>query len=406
MSARPSDPAVSIAADDRTGALEVAGACASAGLGPLLVGTVAGLAALGCSGGVVDLASRHLTAREAAARAATVDRRSGSAAHKIDSTLRGNWAHEVLARRDVRGGRVLVVPALPALGRTCVDGVVLEHGRPVAASTGGADPRAAIGSSRPADLLRAAGATEVAELAPGASLDRWLAGDRGGAPAVAVCDAASDDDLDRIARACAAHHDDLLLASTSAGVAAHVAAVIGRRPQQAMADAGGPCGPTLVVCGSVHATSQRQVDALVAAGATRIELDPRQALAPDALGAASTGAVVVLVCRAPSNPSIDAGAAEAAAAVLAAGAHHALTARTFGTLVVIGGDTAAAVLGDAVVEVGGVLAPGIPWSRCVEPRPGAAPGALRAVGPVVVTKAGAFGDVDTLVRLLSERTSR
>ena len=32
-----------------------------------------------------------------------------------------------------------MIPALPALGRTCVDGVVLEHGRPVHEGSAGGD---------------------------------------------------------------------------------------------------------------------------------------------------------------------------------------------------------------------------------------------------------------------------
>ena len=50
------------------------------------------------------------------------------------------------------------------------------------------------------------------------------------------------------------------------------------------------------------------------------------------------------------------------------------------TLVVIGGDTAAALLGDAPRMVGGFVAPGMPWSRDDD-----------GGGPLVVTKAGGFG---------------
>ena len=60
------------------------------------------------------------------------------------------------------------------------------------------------------------------------------------------------------------------------------------------------------------------------------------------------------------------------------------------TLVIIGGDTAAALLGDAPRRVHGTVLPGLPWS--LDEHDG---------GPVVVTKAGGFGDEHTLVRLLS-----
>ena len=52
-------------------------------------------------------------------------------AHKIDSTLRGNWAAEIRARAHVTGLRVLVVAAWPAMGRTCIGGVVHVRGASV-----------------------------------------------------------------------------------------------------------------------------------------------------------------------------------------------------------------------------------------------------------------------------------
>ena len=62
-------------------------------------------------------------------------------------------------------------------------------------------------------------------------------------------------------------------------------------------------------------------------------------------------------------------------------------------LVVVGGDTAAAVLGDEPMVVGGTLAPGVPWSRRAD-----------GSGPLVVTKAGGFGHPTTLVDLLAGRS--
>jgi uncharacterized protein YgbK (DUF1537 family) len=59
---------------------------------------------------------------------------------------------------------------------------------------------------------------------------------------------------------------------------------------------------------------------------------------------------------------------------------------------IIGGDTAAAVLGAEPMVVGGTLAPGVPWSRRAD-----------GTGPLVVTKAGGFGHRDTLVDLLAGR---
>ncbi len=80
------------------------------------------------------------------------------------------------------------------------------------------------------------------------------------------------------------------------------------------------------------------------------------------------------------------------AAELGAGARQLLAARPFGVLVIVGGDTAAAVLDAEPLVVGGTLAPGVPWSRRAD-----------GSGPLVVTKAGGFGHRNTLVDLLADR---
>ena len=81
------------------------------------------------------------------------------------------------------------------------------------------------------------------------------------------------------------------------------------------------------------------------------------------------------------------------AAELGAAARDLLATRPFGVLVVLGGDTAAAVLGDEPMVVGGTLAPGVPWSQRAD-----------GSGPLVITKAGGFGHPTTLVDLLAGRS--
>ena len=117
-----------VTADDRSGALEAAAACADAGLTPLVLPWQA-LPVLGaeltraedidCL--VVDLGSRHLSGDEAATRCLSVrSLAAGRRVLKMDSTLRGNWPRELEVMRN--GRRALVVPALPSLGRTCSGG--------------------------------------------------------------------------------------------------------------------------------------------------------------------------------------------------------------------------------------------------------------------------------------------
>jgi len=81
-------------------------------------------------------------------------------------------AAELVAVQQVTGERVLLVPALPRLGRVCRDGVVHVDGVPV----GGRDARRSATSPRPADHLVDAGAADVVELAGADAVEAWLTG--------------------------------------------------------------------------------------------------------------------------------------------------------------------------------------------------------------------------------------
>lgn len=354
-----------VVADDRTGALEVAGEMAAA-VGPVEVLSGGGWTPTHRAA-VVDLGSRHLAPEVAASLAASsaelVARRRG---HKIDSTLRGQWAAELVAVRRHTGARVLVVPALPRLGRTCVDGTVHVDGEPLQH----VDARHGPVVARPAQLLAEADAVGVAALGSLDVLRGWLA-DVDGAP-FAVSDASTDADLVAIAIAWAAH-DEVVFAGTSASIAAAVRAggcATGANGTERVVEALGR--PALVVVGSLHPTARMQLAMVHAAALDGVE---------------------VLATRAMSGP-VDAPSAERAAARLAADARRRLAAGDVRTLVIVGGDTAAAVLGDHPMLAGGTVAPGVPWSRRAD-----------GAGPLVVTKAGGFGGPQTLVELLAGRTA-
>jgi len=179
-----------------------------------------------------------------------------------------------------------------------------------------------------------------------------------------VCDATSDDDLAAIA-AVWRRSDGIHLAGTAGAVAAAVGAT-------AASNAPAPLtGDALVVCGSLHATARSQLAAL---------------------DDASVGAVTVLRSPHPDGHTVTDADAARVAADLATAAHDVMATRSCGVLVIVGGDTAAAVLGDEPLVVGGTLAPGVPWSRRAD-----------GSGPLIVTKAGGFGHRDTLVDLLAGR---
>ncbi len=325
-----------VAADDRTGAFEVAALFAAA-IGPVTVAV--GRPVEGPC--VVDLGSRGLDGPGAAAVAAGVDGEpSGWTAHKMDSTLRGNWVAEVRVRQLQRGCRVVVLPGWPALGRTCVDGVVHVHGSPVGS---------VLNHLPEASLVRTASA-----------LGEWLAGDG----SVAVCDIPDTPTMDAMAAmaALAARGERMLIAGPAGPLGAAFEARFGVGAPTAVPPIE---APALVVCGSANSVSREQLARLAAEHPEVVIV-----AAPDADGPLHTGA----------------------AQTLAAEAHAMAAALTPATVILLGGDTAAAYLGEAPRLVCGSAAVGMPWSRNAD-----------GEGPLVITKAGGFGGPGVLVGLFSPR---
>lgn len=319
-----------VAADDRTGAFEVAALFATV-VGPVTV--TVGEPPLGS--GVVDIASRAMTAADAARAAAALDAVPASwVAHKIDSTLRGNWVAELQARHQVTDRRVVVLPGWPELSRICVAGVVHVDGAPIG------DMRAHLPT---ADML-----TDATELAD------WL----GGRGSWAVCDVPDD----------AAMHAAAAVLTAFDGIVAGPAGPLGavfatRHPAQSAAGSDRIGVPTLVVCGSAHPVSREQLRRLAVAR-------------PD----------ITIMATGPASGSLH----HDAVAKLAVDAREHIARRRPAAVLIIGGETAAAVLGSAPRVVAGLAAVGMPYSF------DAAGG-----GATVVTKAGGFGGADALVELLA-----
>jgi len=325
-----------VAADDRTGALEVAAEMASVDAPvPVVVGVQTGEIDSRCV--VLDIDTRQRSSAIAAARAADAERLGGSwSAHKIDSTLRGNWRSEMRARMRTGHRRLLLMPAWPAMGRTCVDGVVHVHGAPLASMR---------------DLV-----TDAWILRGPDELLHWI--ERGNQ--VAVCDVRDDQMLAEVAAVAAAAPADVLVVGPAGSVGAVARCRTGAPRRAAVPSLD---GPTMVVCGSATAIAHEQLARLAAA-------HPEVDIVADR---PAVGSLVPDVARA-----------------VVAGAADMLARRPYATVVIIGGTTAASLLGDAPRLVGGTVLPGLPWSR-----------SLDGTGPLVITKAGAFGHVDTLVDLFS-----
>ncbi len=359
-----------------------------------------------------DCDSRGRPAREAAARHADALRRlldPGTLLFKkVDSTLRGQPAAEVsacIAGLRARSGRTfaIVAPAFPATGRTVVGGHVhvagraLEHAEvwrrdhtyasaDLVAVLASAGLRAAV---LPLSLVRGEAETLRAALAS-------LAADR---DVAAVCDAETPDDLERVARASRPFAASTLYVG-SAGLAHALAELIHGSVASAEAppsDAGSGRGGTLLVVGTLAAVSRAAARRVVAAGDVRhVPVPPALLLGPEAawepvaatlaevLGAGKDVIVEIAAGAAP-DLSIGPGLATALARLL-----RPILPRV-GALAATGGETAAALLTGCGVH-------GIHLHAEIEP--GVCLGlTLGALSIPVVTKAGAFGDEDSLTRI-------
>lgn len=277
-------------ADDLSGAAEVA-----AVLGPdpatvaLTLAGALGHVARSSSDVVLDCDTRALdpSARSAAiAQAALQMREAGAPVElvKTDSLLRGGVGDVVDGLTDA-GARVVVAVALPALGRTVVDGRLLVHGRPVAeAGLHGLEarivpgPLAAVGRrARSVPLAVVHAGSDAVRDAVVRALD---AGD------VPVLDARSDDDLDRIASAL--DRTDCTVVGSGG-----IAAAIGRRRGAGSSDPTAPAPvdpvpvdrpalagarqPVLLVVGTASAEATSQLEVLAANGVPVVPV-PREVL--------------------------------------------------------------------------------------------------------------------------------
>jgi uncharacterized protein YgbK (DUF1537 family) len=324
---------------------------------------------------------------------------------KIDSTLRGNVGAEVEA---AMGGRRFAVfaPAFPAAGRIVQGGRVLVSGMELADTElwrregGGQDPD-------PLAMLAAAGLR--AEAAPltlvrGDGLAAWLRARAAAGVRAAVCDAATEADLQAIAVAGGALDRPVLWVG-SGGLARHLREATGAdAPAGAIAARRLPNRPVLVAVGSLAAVSRAQLAVLAGrAGVVRVEIAPELLLADAAsaswrqavqrLNAALAEPAVATVAVSIQADAASDPALRGAALAKALGRLLAPLLERAGGLVATGGETARALLAAAGIpslRLAGEVEPGVPL--------GIALGTGKARGLPVVTKAGAFGNEATLVR--------
>jgi uncharacterized protein YgbK (DUF1537 family) len=421
---------IAIIADDLTGASDSGVQFARKGLRTGVLFAVHNMAAdtQSLDAVAVDTDSRAAPAAEARERARQAALRAAEAgfAHiykKVDSTLRGNLGPEIDGVMDAIPFDVAVIaPAFPRLGRTTIGGGHFLNGKPVNETEIARDPKCPVREAHIPTLLagqsrRKSGLVELEALRSGMAPEAVAALKAAGTDLI-VFDAEAEADLERIAAEMAGSPYRILWVG-SAGLAdclpgpLHLTAGAAQPPS---VTAGGH--PVLLVAGSISRITRVQAEAYCRKpGVAAVELNPLLVLQDDeacrteaercraALGEAiAAGRDAALI--AGSAPDQVTGARERGAALgldatavsnriatvlgdVAAGItqRHALAG-----LILTGGDTAKAVcrrLGVTGLALVRELEAGVPLSLLVG-----------GPGLPVVTKAGAFGDDETLVRAL------
>ncbi len=326
---------------------------------------------------------------------------------KIDSTLRGHPAEEIGALLDVLAAhvprlRVVFTPAFPAGGRVTRGGRVFVHGTPL-------ERTEFWDAARPAEhadlavMLESAGLHSrhvgLDAVRGGAHRLRALLDDGRGGAALCICDAETEDDLDRIVAASLTDDGPTFFAG-SAGFAHALA----RRVSQADR----PRVPPIVHAPSMHGAllvvgSQAQASRVALPpleripGVRRISADASRlvaggadtALPLDALArdlAAGVDVVIDIIPPADASVPKSREVVDALARRIAPLCAHA------SALMATGGDTAAALLTRCGVR-------GIQLSDELEP--GASLGLTLGERPLpLVTKSGGFGDEGSLRRIV------
>jgi uncharacterized protein YgbK (DUF1537 family) len=301
---------------------------------------------------------------------------------KLDSTLRGNVAAELAATFGAAGcERVIVAPAFPDAGRTTVRGTQLVHGVPVDETEMREDPQTPVREAHVPTLLGDAfssvGTLGVRDLAEPELISQTLRENE-----CVVADAERDPDLEALVRAVS--DPARVLWAGSAGLALALGSVYPGPRVGDMAGRRASVRPVLVVVGSLSGVSRGQVRRLVEEyGDVSIEAGRVDAVAV-ARDALSRGTCAV-VCTPEKNGASGGDVLEALGEVVACLSEE----RLFGGLVLTGGATAVGVarrLGATGIELSGEVEVGVPVGTLIGPRP-----------YPVVTKAGGFGEPDTLV---------
>ena len=412
-------PPLAVIADDLTGSCDTAAQFSRFGMRVAVTGASAPDRPLDLDLLVVNTASRGLPAeraREAAARSAKALLASGSRPvyKKIDSTLKGPWCQELAAvMAVVRPDLTLVAPAFPAWRRTTRSGTLLLDGRPLPPRSARGPGTTEIGSGDLLGRLRAEFGSQVELVrrhllrqAPATVEKRILTARRKG-HRVLLFDIESDSDLERLALT-GRRLDESVLWVGSAGLARFLPLSWGGSQTPAAPAGLDAKGPLLLICGSLNLVNMPQLEQLGQRGlATAITLRDEDTDSPPRMENKLKQALETLARQQSVALSLrldqrirSRGHLQQLQQALQSAAGRLLDTGAPGAVILVGGDTALKVYeqcGAQGIRILGEVEPGIPWGRWI---------GGRLEGLPVVTKAGGFGNADTLCNLARFLTGR
>ncbi|MDR2696648.1 MAG: four-carbon acid sugar kinase family protein [Deltaproteobacteria bacterium] len=322
---------------------------------------------------------------------------------KVDSTLRGNIGAELDELRARLRLPVVFSPAFPHMGRTVADGQLLVRGVPVHLTFIGQDPLAPVRSAFLADALGGADAVlRRRDLRDRQSLRALLAGG-----ARLCCDAATDDDLREIVRACTAVRapEDILWAG-SAGLAKALLDVLLPESVVPLPEPRAARLPLFLLVGSVNPVSRAQAERVSGyGGIDSVFLDMRAmrhgaAAEEERLAARILESLAqdrhTMLCSSAPGTRIAPEHSAAVSALCGRVACRVLRAARVGLFFATGGETAAHCLEELActqLAVEGAAGAGIPYVRMQN--------GMSADLPLI-TKAGGFGGENLLLDICAK----
>ena len=346
----------------------------------------------------IDKDSRSRTREEAVLRAQAATQQLAPAdllVHTVDSTIRGHIEAEVLTTLRASGRKaVLVAPAFPDAGRTTIGGMQWLHGEALSQTAYAHDPIHPVTEHRLRHLFGSMSEGAIRHL-PLEEV-RSLAADglALGNQELIIADAEQQADLDQLVRGIANPREILFCGSP--GMAKALSARFpgaGVRPIEIP-----PVFCLLTVVGSANEVSLSQKHRLITTErATEILIDPRLASSSPfmamrtAIDRAHLDAVkkhsLVIGTGPVERTGVEPNRITEAIGLTVA---EIIRFHPINGMILTGGDTAAAVFRTLTVDrirLAGEVESGIPVGRLDMPR---------RMG--VITKAGGFGDPDTLLR--------